>query len=250
MASPHARPLDFNRLIAETGQALRVHWGLILAGPIVGIALSFLPLAIYRFLPASPDRVGGLTVLALIMSGVQWLVRTYYQAFVVRFVGAAMLGAPEHWRASLAVTLQRYPRLLAISLIYGLASGLGLLLLAVPGLMVATAWLVAMPVAAVQNAGADQALIRSQDLTRGNRWRILGGLLVYFVALLALSLIARLLNTSLSFGPPTWIIILLISLPSILLTWAVGPVALASLYVELRSLREGIRPNAVAEVFA
>ena len=84
MAGPGANPLDFNRRDrrCRSDAAPWQRWGLIIAGPAVGLALSLLPLVRISYLPPSPDGLRRLTSLAMVMYGVQSLVRTYYLAFV------------------------------------------------------------------------------------------------------------------------------------------------------------------------
>ncbi|OXE37658.1 MAG: hypothetical protein CGW95_00325 [Phenylobacterium zucineum] len=70
----------------------------------------------------------------------------------------------------------------------------GFLLLVVPGIMMALAFSVALPVALMERTGVFGAFRRSRDLTRNNRWRILGLFLIFSFANIAVSLIIRILG--------------------------------------------------------
>jgi hypothetical protein len=63
-------------------------------------------------------------------------------------------------------------KLLRISLLTGLGIGVGLLLLVVPGLVLATRWAVAVPVGMLEDGTARDALRRSREIVHGNGWRV------------------------------------------------------------------------------
>jgi hypothetical protein len=62
----------------------------------------------------------------------------------------------------------RIGKLVAVSLLTGIGIALGFLLLIVPGLILATQWAVAVPVAMLEDASATGALRRSSEIVRGN----------------------------------------------------------------------------------
>jgi hypothetical protein len=63
---------------------------------------------------------------------------------------------------------------IALRLVAEVAVSLGLLLLIIPGILLALAWYVAMPVLALEGKGPVDALKRSAELTRGRRGRLFG----------------------------------------------------------------------------
>lgn len=69
-----------------------------------------------------------------------------------------------------------------IAIVTALATLLGTLLLVIPGLIVMTVLWVAVPAAVVERLGVSASLKRSADLTRGNRWRVFGIILVIGIA--------------------------------------------------------------------
>jgi hypothetical protein len=66
----------------------------------------------------------------------------------------------------------RLGKLIAVSLLAGLGIGLATLLVVVPGVILATRWALAVPVAMLEDGAARQALSRSRELVRGNGWSV------------------------------------------------------------------------------
>jgi len=72
------------------------------------------------------------------------------------------------------------------SIVAGIAIGIGLTLLLVPGLWLMTIWAVIIPVIIIEHAGAFQSFGRSQELVRGRGWHVFFTLvLVYIIQLVA-----------------------------------------------------------------
>jgi hypothetical protein len=123
--------------------------------------------------------------------------------------------------------------LVGVSFLLGIAVMLGLILLVVPGVMMACAWCTATPALIAERTGVIGAFRRSAELTRGNRWRILGLFAIWVVAVL---LTSGVMGAFAFLGPAVAVIF-----NAVLSTvaGAVGATAITVLYVELRRLREG-----------
>jgi hypothetical protein len=63
-------------------------------------------------------------------------------------------------------------KLVAVSLLVGLGVGFGVLLLVIPGLILATRWAVAVPVAMLEEGTARGAMKRSRAIVDGNGWNV------------------------------------------------------------------------------
>lgn len=143
-------------------------------------------------------------------------------------------------------------RLFAVNLFFFLAVGLGLILLVVPGLMLALAWCVAGPALVVERLGITDVFGRSAELTRDNRWRLLGLAVIIAVVSWILQKIAGIYDFG-SMGPdftfffsPTRLVLAAILNTFMTAIWLVG---LAVVYVELRGVKEGLAPASLATVF-
>lgn len=81
----------------------------------------------------------------------------------------------------------RLGKLVAVSLLVGLGVGVGVLLLLIPGLVLATRWAVAVPVAMLESGTARDAMKRSRTIISGNGWNV-------FKVLFAVGLITGLVS--------------------------------------------------------
>jgi hypothetical protein len=130
-------------------------------------------------------------------------------------------------------------------------------------IMVAVAWCVIFPAQVVERAGVLGSFTRSGQLTKNNRWRIFGlfvlwgivssvvqGVLTNLVGAGSASSLAAAQATSpaaalAAFGPAYWVIVAVMGVVGAM----VGSAGVAVVYYELRRIKEGIGPEALASVF-
>ncbi|HEU5068650.1 MAG TPA: hypothetical protein VFT61_10760, partial [Sphingomicrobium sp.] len=147
--------------------------------------------------------------------------------------------------------------LAALMILLVLAVMLGFLLLIVPGVMLYVMWSVASPVLVEEHRGVFGSFKRSQQLTKGARWKIFGLLLIILVFAWVLEAAAALaafqmvgLDGMRAIGtgqlPIAYTIVMLVISTLTNVFW--GTVQ-ASTYVELRQWKEGGSSEQLAEVF-
>lgn len=198
-----------------------------------------------------PDSVG-LSLLAQLANHLMGLV---VQGVAVYGVFQHLTGRRVVFSESLSVALGRFLALFLISLTVGLLTGLGFLLLIVPGVIVYLVLWVAVPVTMVEKGGVGHALERSRDLTTGYRLRIfaltviMGIIYVAAFGILA-GLFAMLAAAGLLPGTTAYA---LASLPLNLLTIglvsALSSVVVTVGYFTLRHEVEGVATEDLAAVF-
>jgi hypothetical protein len=101
-------------------------------------------------------------------------------------VAQSYLGERTTWRESIAFALRRFRSILWIVILGGFLTLLGFLLLIVPGVYLAVAFAVALPVLMTEGLRGRKALGRSRQLVKGRWWRtaillVVAGLLVSIV---------------------------------------------------------------------
>ena len=79
------------------------------------------------------------------------------------------------------------------SILAGIAIGIGLVLLIVPGLFLITIWCLVVPVIVLEGVGSLQSFGRSRDLVRGFGWNVFGTLAAVFVLLILADIVIGLI---------------------------------------------------------
>ena len=83
--------------------------------------------------------------------------------------------------------------LLGLSIVVGILVFIGLLIFIIPGIILALIWFVAVPVMIIENKGVFDSMSRSGELTKSNRWRLLGLMLVVYIGIFVVFFLAALL---------------------------------------------------------
>lgn len=144
--------------------------------------------------------------------------------------------------------------LVGLIVLWTLGIGLGIVLLVIPGLILLLMWSVAVPSLVEERRGVFGAFARSRELTKGERWKILGVLVVLMVAFGLLSVVLGFVGVSSikMTGQPGAVATtatLLSLIPSTLLSLAWGTMQ-GALFVELRNAKEGDSVEQLQDVFA
>ncbi len=152
----------------------------------------------------------------------------------------------------LTTSLRLLLPLIAISVLVGIATFVGLIFFLAPGVIIALAFCVAVPAEVVERPGIIQSISRSVDLTRDHRGAIFGLTMLYLVSSIIIQIIGAALAgiagtaTPLGFANAS----ALIATPlAQTFTTLIGAAGVGSIYYELRSIKEGIGPEALAAVF-
>ncbi|MFZ5718628.1 MAG: glycerophosphoryl diester phosphodiesterase membrane domain-containing protein [Pseudomonadota bacterium] len=254
--------LDIARVIQQTFAVLGRNF---VAFFLLALILSGLPTGIVAFLQAAnmpnletgafnfgPGYFGSRAVTGL--AGV--ITAAILQGALIYGTVQDMNGAKASVGDCLATGLRAFLPLLGVSILFALAVGFGLVLLVVPGLMIACAWCVAVPSLVAERTGVFGAFSRSADLTRGNRWRIFALLvLVWVIAMVISAVIGAIVGIgamtaedpfAAATSPLTIASNVLINTFSAVIT----STGAAVLYVELRRAREGVGPQWLADIFS
>lgn len=161
---------------------------------------------------------------------------------------------------SLATGLRNFLPLIIVSFLFALAVGLGMILLIVPGIMIACAWCVAVPALVADRTGIFGAFGRAAELTRGNRWGVFALFLVLFVILIVISMVIGAITAATLFANPAALenpmatalspFQIVVNVVQQTLSSVLSSTLIAVLYVELRRLRDGAGPQWLAEIFS
>jgi hypothetical protein len=174
--------LDVGNVLTRTFEIYRDQFTLLVPAALI----LFVPVALINGLILT---AGGLfpTLAVWVIS----LLATYFfQGMVVEAVRDILDGRRDHTVGSLFASVPPVMgALFGAGFIYAVATGIGLLLLIVPGLFLLTIWAVLAPVIVVERAPVFAAFERSRQLVKGHGWQVFGVIVVLFLITVAASLV-------------------------------------------------------------
>jgi hypothetical protein len=185
------------------------------------------------------------TVNHLLGTALSFVLSALCEAMILYAAFQSLRGRPVRPLESMARGLQRFAPVAGASLLVGLATSLGMILLIVPGLIVMTITLVTLPACVVERLGPIESIQRSSELTRGHRWPLFGAMFaVAIVTLIFNAVIAAALR-----GPDLAIALFVAAFVWATLVQAYQTVLIAILYHDLRVVKDGIDLEHVAGIF-
>jgi len=227
----------------------------------VALILGAGPQLLYTLLIGNPAALqqtpfSGAAIGAGLLVGLVSLVsRSLVTGCITRATVAYSQGRRASLGECLSVALARFLPVIVVSILFGLAVILGMILLIVPGVMLAVMWAVVVPVTVEENTGIGGAFGRAQDLTRGARWKIFGLFLLLFLIAIGIGIIAGLVSAmviGLSYTNPTVSMTTTAILFNLLVTTIASALWAAlqtSLFVELREWKDGPMEAKLGEIF-
>src|SRR6267142_7157090 len=138
-----------------------------------------LPNLIFAGQQTQPPSFQWSTVVAILLGVV---LNTIGQAVILFGAFQQLRGQPLRAGEALQKGLARFFPILGVALLYGFGIAFAAILLVVPGLILATMWAVALPACVVEELRPAASLGRSNDLTKGYRWKIFGIMALLMIA--------------------------------------------------------------------
>jgi hypothetical protein len=138
----------------------------------------FIPIALINGLLLS---TGGVLV-ALLSAALSLIATFWYQGMVVEATRDILDGRRDHTIGSLFSSASPFiAPLIGVGILAGIAIGIGLVLLIIPGLYLLTIWAVIVPVIVIERVGVFDSFGRSRELVRGSGWQVFGVIVVIFL---------------------------------------------------------------------
>lgn len=211
--------------------------------------ILLLPNLFFNFALLSPVGVsiGGVEILIYI---VLYLVLYYLlMGTLVYGTVAQMRGQPASMGLIVSRGLASLLPLVVIAVATVVATLIGFMLLIVPGIFVIVVLSVTIPAYVVERPGIVNSFKRSMELTKGNRWRVLGVLAVLVVIFAVIGFVVSFVTNILAAIGLGLTLGIIANYIVSALTTAIGAVAAAVLYHDLRIAKEGVSTDQIAAVF-
>jgi hypothetical protein len=224
------RKLDVGATLSEVFSIYRSQAGVLL------------PVAFWLFLVVAivDGLIGNSLVLLPVALAVATIAGTLYQGTVVGLVRDVQDGRRDSSvRELIDSAMPVILPLIGAGILSGLAIGVGLIALIVPGLILLTIWAVIAPVIVVERSGVMGSFGRSRALVRGNGWPVFGAILVAFLIVLVGSIFFGAIAAGIADGP---LIRIVFSALASTITAPVSALVAAVLYFRLRAVEEAPGP--------
>jgi hypothetical protein len=246
------RPMNTSELLDRTFFLYRKHFVVFVGiAAIPNLAFLLFRLALIGTQYSAPVRATLATTLLLsLLSAAVYLVAvSAAQAATVVAVSDVHLERPASIGAAYARVKECLLQVLLAVILMGIGVTLGAILLILPGVLLALAWSLAIPVIVVEKQGPLEAIPRSSVLTKGSRSRIFVVLLLVIVFTYVIALIfqlpvlfmvgiSRLLNPR-AITPGISALLLIASFLSSSLVTPVSTIAISLIYYDQRVRKEG-----------
>ena len=220
--------LDVGRVFERIFEIYRDQFTLLIPAAL----LVFVPVAIISGLIYAGD-VGILG--ALIVAAIGTIATYWFQGMVVEAARDILDGRRDHTVGSLVrAAIPVIGPLLVAGILAGIAIGLGLLLLIVPGLFLLTIWAVLAPVIVIERRDALSSFGRSRELVRGHGWQVFWVIVILFLLQFLVTAVIQALANSVADS------VVGFSLADLIVRLLVAPLsalAAAVLFFELKNLR-------------
>ena len=144
---------------------------------------------------------------------------------------------------------------LGLGLLQGLGMGFGFIILVVPGVVIGLMWLVAQPAFIAENTTIRGALGRSNELTKGLKWRLFWLVAAYIVAFMIISMGGALVTLGVAFpslaqGKLTSPAFAVFQGLYATVVQPIGLCAVSAVFLELRKAREGASGGNLLDAFS
>ncbi len=242
-----AGKIDIGRVLSNT-------FGVIGRNPVVFLGLSLLivglPNSVVQLIQGNAAAVtGAFASPTVIITG---LLGFFVFLFLSVILQATLIVATLNDLANKEINLgdcvsqaiRKFWPLLGLGLLFGLGIALGFLLLIVPGVILYLMWIVAAPVMMAEDKGIMESFKRSTELTSGSKGMIFLLIIIFVVAAAIIGGIGGAIGV---FSVTASVIAATIINT---ITGALQGAGIASIYVDLRTAKEGTDSGTLADVFS
>ena len=179
--------LDVGGVFSRTGDIYKQAFGTVW---VIALIL-FIPVVILNYLSGD----GGWFI-GLIAGIVQLIASVWFAGTMVKVVEDVEADGVVDASVGdlLGLVWPRLVSLILLGIVVGVLVAIGFFLLIIPGIILTLLWIVSTPAMMVENKGVFDSMSRSSELTKDNRWRVLGVgillLIAYIVIFLVISVLA------------------------------------------------------------
>lgn len=210
------------------------------AGALLGSAIVVLGVA--GLIEGILNSIGGL-VLVLLGLIISVAAHALYTGFVVKLVQDVRDGRRDEGIESLfSAAAPAILPLVGFGILFGIAVGIGFVLLVIPGLVLITFWCVGAPSIVIERQGVFDAFGRSWGLVRGQAWSVFATLIVVLLIVIVVAAVLMAIGAAIGTGG-----LIIASIVSSVVTAPVFAIAVSVMFFDLGGGAEPVAPIASGE---
>ena len=244
------RPMGIGEILSTAFQLYQRHWRTLVAIA----AVVVVPFTLLQYLLGDQVRARGEEVANGVVETASWAVGIaglvaalagvvmflVLTGAITRAVAAEVAGEDPSVEQSYRFGFHRIWSVLLVSVLVGLATVGGLILLVIPGIYIGVRLVVSIEALVVEGRRGTQAMGRSWELVGGHWWHAFGTLVV---AWLIVGVVESVLT--LPFGDTSWVVQGLVSAVATTVTMPYGVLVGVLLYLDLRARKENLTLEAL-----
>ena len=193
---------------------------------------------------ADTRGLGVVLLVVAIGAVISVIISAVLQAAILRAAAEATIGDPVDAEASYRYGFKRLGSVIWVSVLVGLAVGIGFILLIVPGIIALGFLCVSVPVLIVENRRGTDAMGRSWNLVKGHFWHALG---VILVAALIVGFVNGIVS---SIGGSAWVVRWILTAIATTITAPFTALVSVLLYLDLRARSEALSASTLRSELA
>ena len=227
---------------------------------VVGIFINFVVIGVDQqaALATDPGALPTGLFVQLAISGVIGLILWGFSvAAITRLAYDAKVGNPVSIGAGIQSAFSNLVPVIICMLLGGIGIYMGLLLVLIPGLILAAMWFLIVPAIVVEKAGFG-AFKRSAQLTKEYRWPLIGLLALFFLVVIVVSIVFGLISGAVALSGAggdgfltTFLIVQTIVNGAVsVFVYGVSGAMVALVYARLLEIKEGTTLQSLVDVFS
>lgn len=249
---------EFGRVVGQTFSLIGRNFILFMLMALIFVGAPQAGLLYMQMQAMGTGDLGTMATLSFAAFVINLIMGFILQGALTRAAVDDLSGSGVKFGAAIGDGLRFFFPLLIVALLVGIGLMLGFLLFIIPGIILAVRWSMTAPIVVIEQAGPTASMGRSAELSSGHRWAIFGLALLYLCFAYALQIVFSTVFSAFTAADPTQVFVLdglnlVYAIASAVVTAVislVSTVGAASLYFELRRVKEGVGVAELANVFA
>lgn len=248
---------DFGRVVGQTFSLIGRNFVLFFLLALIFVGLPQFGILYAQSYVLTNQDIGGMWQIGLIGALVTMLTAFILQGALTRAAVDDLAGSGVKFGAAVGDGLRYFFPLFIVAILVTLGTWIGLLLLIIPGIILALRWSITAPIVVIERDGPTKSMGRSAELTEGHRWAIFGLLILYVILVYASQMLLATIVAALgaTTGSPILglsgfsLAFMTVSAALQAVITLISTVGTAALYFELRRVKEGVGVEQLAAVF-